>query len=86
MDLAGYSPLQREEPGVERRLCPVRSSLRRMGLEAVRVRQNGGDGPGHEGGMEEWLTGEHGRSALIASRRLTDLSSLMLSVTSPRMR
>ena len=36
---------------------PGRSGLRRMGLEVVRVRQDGGDGRGHEGGMQERLQG-----------------------------
>ena len=55
--LAGHGQLQGEEPGGERRLRPGRSGLRRMGLEVVRVRQDGGDGRGHEGGMQERLQG-----------------------------
>jgi len=55
--LAGHGQLQGEAPGVERCLRPGRSGLRRLGLEVVRVRKDGGDGRGHEGGMQERLQG-----------------------------
>ena len=55
--LAGHGQQPGEEPGVERRLRPGRSGLRRMGLEVVRARQDGGDGRGYEGGMQERLQG-----------------------------
>lgn len=55
--LAGHGQLQGEAPRVERRLCPRRSGLWRTRLEVMRVRQEGSDGRGHEGGIQERLEG-----------------------------
>ena len=55
--LTGDGQLQRQTPRVQRGLRAGRPRLLRAGLHMVGMREEGGDGRGHERGLQEGLQG-----------------------------